>query len=167
MEKIAIYPGSFDPITNGHVDLIRRSLAIFDKLIIAVARNPQKKPLFTVDERLEMIDCSLDDLDNRIIVDTFEGLLVDYLNKKNIKIVLRGLRAVLDFDYEFQMSLMNRKMDREMETVFLMTGYQWFYTSSRIIKEVVSLGGSVDGLVPDFVNNKLQEKFSGRGKEEE
>jgi pantetheine-phosphate adenylyltransferase len=164
MEKVVIYPGSFDPITNGHIDLIKRGLGIFDKLVIAVARNFQKWSLFTVEERLEMIDRSLEDINDRIIVDYFDGLLVDYLKKRNARVVLRGLRAVSDFDYEFQMSLMNRKMNRQMETVFLMTGYQWLYTSSRIIKEAVAAGGSAEGLVPDFVNKKLKEKFSGRGK---
>ncbi len=159
MERIAVYPGSFDPITNGHVDLARRGLEIFDKLIIAVALNSEKTPLFTVEEKLDMMKQSLKDLGDRIIFDSFEGLLVDYLKKCNTNIVLRGLRAVLDFDYEFQMSLMNRKMDRGMETVFLMTGYQWFYTSSRLIKEVASFGGSVEGLVPDYVNKKLIKKF--------
>ncbi|MCX8011544.1 MAG: pantetheine-phosphate adenylyltransferase [Desulfobacterota bacterium] len=158
MERIAVYPGTFDPITNGHLDLIRRGLNVVDRIIVAIAINPAKKPLFTVEERLEMIRKAVGD-NPRIAVDSFTGLVVDYLQRCNTHILLRGLRAVLDFEYEYQMALMNRRLDRKVETIFMMTGYKWFYISSRIIKEVVFSGGSVEGLVPDFVNQKLKEKY--------
>jgi pantetheine-phosphate adenylyltransferase len=158
MERVAVYTGTFDPITNGHLDLIRRGLNIVDRLIVAVAINPVKTPIFTLEERLEMIRGAVGD-NPRITVDSFTGLVVNYLEKCNTHILLRGLRAVLDFEYEYQMALMNRRMDRKVETIFMMTGYKWFYVSSRIIKEVVFSGGSVDGLVPDLVNKKLKEKY--------
>ncbi len=156
--KVAVYPGSFDPITNGHVNLIERALEIFDQLMVAVAHNPNKNTLFSVEERLSMIRVVLKN-NPRVTVASFQGLLVDFVEKVGARIIVRGLRAVSDFEYEFQMTLMNRKLNRKVDTVFLMTGYQWFYTSSRIIKEAASMGGSVIGLVPDHVNQKLKEKF--------
>jgi pantetheine-phosphate adenylyltransferase len=158
MEKIAMYPGSFDPITNGHLNIIERSLLIFDKLLIAVAINAAKKPLFTLDERVAMIKQVTKNNPN-VIVDSFEGLLVDYVVKNKIHVLVRGLRAMSDFEYEFQMTFMNRKLDRSVETIFMMTGLRWFYVNSRIIKEVASAGGSVKGLVPDVVSERLKEKF--------
>jgi pantetheine-phosphate adenylyltransferase len=157
-EKIAVYPGSFDPITNGHVNLIERALEVFDKLVVAVAHNPNKSALFSVEERLEMIQVALKE-DPRVAVASFEGLLVDFVEKQGARVIVRGLRALSDFEYEFQMTLMNRKLNRKVDTIFLMTGYKWFYTSSRIIKEAASLGGSVRGLVPDIVHQRLKEKF--------
>ena len=158
MEKIGMYPGSFDPITNGHLNIIERSLLIFDKLLIAVAINAAKKPLFTVDERVTMIKQVTKNNPN-VLVDSFEGLLVDYAVEKKINVLVRGLRAMSDFEYEFQMTFMNRKLDRSVETIFMMTGLRWFYVNSRIIKEVASAGGSVKGLVPDVVSERLKEKF--------
>ena len=158
MDKIAVYPGSFDPITNGHIDLINRALHIFDKLIVTVALNPLKTHLFTMEERVEIMKEIFKD-DDRVVIDAFDCLLVEYLDRQNVHVVLRGLRAVLDFEYEFQMALMNRKLDRNIESVFLMTSYRWFYTSSKIIKEVASMGGSVKDLVPDVVDSKLKGKF--------
>jgi pantetheine-phosphate adenylyltransferase len=157
MKKVAVYPGSFDPITNGHVDIIQRALKMFDKLIVLVAYNPDKKSLFTVEERMDMITKVIND--KKISVDSATGLLIDYVKKSEAIVVIRGLRALSDFENEFQMALMNRKLNRDFETVFLMTGYRWFYTSSRLIKEVASLGGNVKGLVPDLVYQKLQEKY--------
>ncbi len=156
--KTAVYPGSFDPITNGHVNLIERALEIFDQLIVAVAYNPNKKALFSVEERLEMIRIALKN-NPRVTAISFEGLLVDFVEKQGAKVIIRGLRAVSDFEYEFQMTLMNRKLSRKVDTVFLMTGYKWFYTSSKIIKEAAGLGGSVKGLVPEIVHQRLKEKF--------
>ena len=153
-----MYPGSFDPITNGHLNIIERSLLIFDKLLIAVAINAAKKPLFTLDERVTMIKQVTKNNPN-VIVDSFEGLLVDYAVKKKINVLVRGLRAMSDFEYEFQMTFMNRKLDRSVETIFMMTGLRWFYVNSRIIKEVAFAGGSVKGLVPDVVSERLKEKF--------
>ena len=158
MEKLAVYPGSFDPVTNGHVDLINRALNVFDRLIVTVAINPLKTQLFTIEERLDILNEVFKD-EPRVTIDSFDCLLVEYLDKTNVHTVVRGLRAVLDFEYEFQMALMNRKLDRNIETVFLMTSYRWFYTSSRIIKEVASMGGSVVDLVPDAVNRELKKKF--------
>ncbi|MDY6861782.1 MAG: pantetheine-phosphate adenylyltransferase [Thermodesulfobacteriota bacterium] len=158
MRKIAVYPGTFDPITNGHINLVQRGLNIFDELIIAVAKKTPKETLFSIEERVEMIKTALKDF-SQVKITSFDGLLVDYLKKTNVNVILRGLRAVLDFEYEFQMALMNRKLDRNIETIFMMTGYQWFYVSSRIIKEVVMAGGSVEGLVPDIVNKKIKGKF--------
>jgi pantetheine-phosphate adenylyltransferase len=157
-ENTAIYPGFFDPITNGHLSIISRARCIFDKVIIAILNNPQKKPLFTVDERIEMIHEAVKSVPN-VEVDTFDGLLVDYAVKKKSKVVLRGLRALSDFEYEFQMALMNRKLNHDVQSIFLMTDYKWFYTSSTIIKEAASFGGEVAGLVPKVVNDKLKEKF--------
>jgi pantetheine-phosphate adenylyltransferase len=157
-EKIAIYPGTFDPITNGHLSVLNRALKIFDKLIIAILTNPQKTPLFSVEERIEMIRTSVQDTPN-IEVESFDGLLVDYVSKKNSNIILKGLRAMSDFEYEFQMALMNRKLNRNIQSVFLMTDYKWFYTSSTIIKEAARFGGDITGLAPPIVCQKLQEKF--------
>jgi pantetheine-phosphate adenylyltransferase len=161
-ERIAVYSGSFDPITNGHVNLVERALEVFDKLIVAVAHNPNKSSLFSVEERLEMIQAALKN-DPRVTVSSFEGLLVDFVEKQGARVIIRGLRALSDFEYEFQMTLMNRKLNRKVDTMFLMTGFKWFYTSSRIIKEAASLGGSVRGLVPEIVHQKLKEKFPKYG----
>ncbi len=162
-KRVTVYAGSFDPITNGHLDLLSRALKIFDNIIIAVAENPAKTPLFTLEERLKMIRAGLVNHPDphRIRVDSFQGLLVDYVKSCGAVAILRGLRAVSDFEYEFQMALMNRKLSRKPETLYLMTGARWIYISSRIIKEVVQAGGSVTGLVPEAVETKLQEKFHG------
>jgi pantetheine-phosphate adenylyltransferase len=159
MEKLAVYPGSFDPITNGHLDIIKRGLRSFDKLIILIAYNPSKSGLFSVEERLDLIREVIGD-DPRVRVDSYSGLLVNYVRDAGAQVILRGLRALSDFEYEFQMALINRRLNRDIETVFLMTGYKWFYTSSNLIKEAASHGGSVRGLVPEIVLQKLQEKYA-------
>ena len=156
--RTAIYPGTFDPMTNGHVSIIKRALQIFDKLIIAILYNPNKKPLFTIEERISIIEEVLKNTPN-VEVDTFDGLLVDYAILKNSNVILRGLRALSDFEYEFQLALMNRKLCRDVQSVFLMTDYKWFYTSSTIVKEAAGLGGDISGLVPEIVEQKLVEKF--------
>ena len=157
-ETIAIYPGTFDPITNGHLSIIHRALKIFDKLIVTLLINPKKVPLFTLDERISMIKEVLKDKPN-IEIDSYDGLLVDYAIMKKSKVILRGLRALSDFEYEFQLSLMNRKLNRDVQTIFLMTDYKWFYTSSSIIKEAASHGGDILGLVPPLICRKLKEKY--------
>lgn len=159
MEKVAIYPGSFDPITNGHIDMVERGLRLFDKIIVCIMCNPGKETLFTIKERLEMIRESLKKFPN-IEIDSFDGLLVDYGAKRNANTILRGMRAVSDFEHEFQLALMNRKLNRKIQTVFLMTGFRWIFTSSSIIKEAASFGGDVAGMVPPIVNQKLKEKFN-------
>jgi pantetheine-phosphate adenylyltransferase len=158
--KRAIYAGSFDPVTNGHLEIIRRGLELFDHLTVAVARNPGKNPLFSVEERVEMIREAMGP-QPRVTIDAFDGLLVDYAASHDVNVIIRGLRALSDFEYEFQMALMNRRLNREIDTIFLMTGFRWFYVSSRIIKEAASFGGVVEGLVPDGVNRRLVERFSG------
>ena len=158
MGKMAIYPGSFDPITNGHISILRRTLTIFDSVTVAVAKNPMKNTLFSLEERLEMIRESIKN-DNKVYVDSFDVLLVDYVESKNTNVIIRGMRALSDFEYEFQMSLMNRKLNKNIQTIFMMTDYKWFYTSSTIIKEAARYGGAIRGLVPDIVCQKLKEKF--------
>ncbi|MHB8137588.1 MAG: pantetheine-phosphate adenylyltransferase [Smithellaceae bacterium] len=157
--KIAIYPGSFDPITNGHVDIIKRGLRIFDEIIVLVANNMSKTSLFSVEERCQFIREVFKDYKG-IRVDSHDGLLIDYLKISGASTILRGMRALSDFEYEFQMALMNRRQTKKIETIFLMSGFRWFYTSSKLIKEVASLGGSVRGLVPENVHQKLMEKFN-------
>ena len=158
---IAIYPGSFDPITNGHVDLVKRTLRVFDKVIVAIATNPEKDHcLFSVRERLDMVHEVFAELKGRVTADSFQGLLVDYAERKGSTVVIRGLRAISDFEYEFQMAMMNHRLKPKLETLFMMTGESEFYTSSRLVKEVVSLGGDVSGLVPDNVLTKLKAKFT-------
>jgi pantetheine-phosphate adenylyltransferase len=156
--KVVIYPGTFDPITHGHISIISRALKVFDRIVIAILNNPQKLPLFSMEERIQMIREVLKD-QRHVEVDSFNGLLVDYVIEKKTNVVIRGLRALSDFEYEFQMALMNRKLNREVQSIFLMTDYKWFYTSSTIIKEAASLGGDVSGLVPPVVCRKLKEKF--------
>ncbi len=158
MGKMVIYPGSYDPITNGHLSILRRTLTIFDSVTVAVAENPMKNTLFSLEERLEMIRESIKN-DDKVYVDSFDGLLVDYVESKNTNVIIRGMRALSDFEYEFQMSLMNRKLNKNIQTIFMMTDYKWLYTSSTIIKEAASYGGAIKGLVPDFVCQKLKEKF--------
>ncbi len=160
--KIAVYPGSFDPITNGHIDLVERTLRVFNRVIVAIASNPNKDDsLFSVKERLEMIQQVFRAQGKRVQADSFEGLLVDYAEKVGAGVIIRGLRAVSDFEYEFQMAMMNRELRPKLETLFMMTGESYFYISSRLVKEVVSLGGDVSALVPKSVLKKLREKFKG------
>ena len=156
--KTAVYPGSFDPITNGHIDLIERALGIFDRLIVAVAKHRDKSTFFTMEERVEMVKEATKQYD-RMAVDQISGLTVDYVRNQGASIIVRGLRAISDFEFELQMALTNRKLDREIETVFLMPSLQYSYIKSSIIKEVASVGGCLDGLVPDSVIPKLKEKF--------
>jgi pantetheine-phosphate adenylyltransferase len=158
MGKVAIYPGSFDPITYGHIDIVERALEIFDKVIIAIAENEEKRPLFSVEERLHMAETLFRDTPN-VIVDSFKGLLVDYVAKTNAIVILRGLRATSDFEYEFHMASMNRSLNTHLDTLFMMTSKDYFFVSSRTIKEVAKLGGGVEGLVPDLVVRRLKEKF--------
>ncbi len=155
---VAVYAGSFDPITNGHIDIISRSLDVFDKVIVAIAINEAKTPLFSVQERLEVLN-EIYAGHERVQIDAFSGLLVDFLKRVKARVLIRGLRAVSDFEYEFQMAHMNQKLSPEVETLFLMTGQQYFYVSSRVVKEVARFGGNVTDLVPPAVRQRLLEKF--------
>ena len=159
MPKIAIYPGSFDPVTNGHLDIVERGLKIFDKIIVAILYNPNKEYLFDLKERLEMLKDCLKKFKN-VEIDSFDGLLVDYAAHRKAHAILRGLRAMSDFEYEFQMALMNRRLNREVQTVFLMTGLRWIFTSSSIIKEAIQFGGNIDGMVTRLIQKKLVHKFN-------
>jgi len=163
MQKIAIYPGSFDPVTNGHLDIVERGLKLFDKIIVAILTNPGKKFLFPLEERQAMLEESMKDFSN-VEIDTFDGLTVDYANQRKAQGILRGLRALSDFEYEFQMALMNRRLNREVQTVFLMTGLRWIYTSSSIIKQAAQFGGSIKGMVPPQVEQKIREKYRDSNK---
>lgn len=158
MRKIAIYPGTFDPITNGHVDLVERGLRIFDEIIIAITTAQKKQPLFTIRERLNLIKAAVKDFKN-VRVESFDGLLVEYVKSRNGIAVIRGLRAVSDFEYELQMALMNRRLDLKIETVFMMPSEEYSFLTSTMVKEVVSFGGSVNGLVPEIVGKALRSKF--------
>jgi pantetheine-phosphate adenylyltransferase len=160
---IAIYPGSFDPLTNGHIDLIERGSKIFDRLIVAILRNSEKQPLFSVAERREMLQAMVRSKRwKNVVVDTFDGLLVDYAVKKKAQAVLRGIRAISDYEYELQMALMNRKLQPHLETVFMMPALSYSYLSSRLVREIAQLGGSVSGLVPEPVEKQLREKLNGK-----
>ena len=157
----AVYPGSFDPITNGHIDIIRRALRVFPRVTVAVAYNPNKDAaMFTPPERVAMIEQALADVGDRIIADSFTGLLVDYAERIGAQVLIRGLRAVSDFEYEFQMTMMNRHLKPKIETVFMMAGEQYFYTSSRLVKEVATFGGDVRNLVPDFVLDRFAQRLA-------
>jgi pantetheine-phosphate adenylyltransferase len=157
-EKIAVYPGSYDPLTNGHIDIIERGLKIFDRIVVAALKNPSKTHLFPLKERMKIVEQTFAKYD-RIDVDFFEGLLVDYLEKKNINIVVRGLRAISDFEIEFQMALMNRQIKDNIETIFLVPSVNYSFVSSRLVKEVYRLGGNVRDLVPPIVDKRLKEMF--------
>jgi pantetheine-phosphate adenylyltransferase len=159
---VAIYPGSFDPVTNGHLDLIHRGSKLFDKLIVAIARNLDKQEaLFSMDERRQMLEAMIGDLDN-VEVDTFEGLLVSYCIRRNANAVLRGIRAISDYEFELQMALMNRKMEPRVETIFMMPAEQYSYLSSRIVREIAKLGGPLTGLVPTMVEERVRERIASR-----
>ncbi|MGB9257475.1 MAG: pantetheine-phosphate adenylyltransferase [Terracidiphilus sp.] len=159
---VAIYPGSFDPVTNGHLDLIHRGAKLFDKLIVAIARNLDKgEPLFTLPERKEMLMAMTSDIDN-VSIDTFEGLLVSYCVQHNANAVLRGIRAISDYEFELQMALMNRKMEPRVETIFMMPAEQYSYLSSRIVREIAKLGGPLTGLVPEMVEQKVRQRIAQR-----
>jgi pantetheine-phosphate adenylyltransferase len=160
-EIIAVYPGSFDPLTNGHVDIIQRGSRVFDRIVVGVLINLEKAPLFTVPERVAIAREVFHGWDN-VEVDTFDGLLVEYASRKHASVIVRGLRAVSDFEYELQMALMNRRLSPEVETVFMMPAEPYTYVSSRLVKEVVALGGSVHGLVPGIVEDRLRDKKLAR-----
>ena len=160
MSTLAVYPGSFDPLTNGHVDIIERGARLFDRIIVAIAVNAEKAPMFTMAERVEIAREVFRNHPN-VEVDTFEGLLVNYVERRKANVIVRGLRAVSDFEYEMQMALMNRELAHTIETVFMMPAAQYSFISSRLIKEVFALGGKVHGLVPALVEKRLQEKSCG------
>ncbi len=163
MPTLAVYPGSFDPLTNGHVDIITRGARLFDRIIVAVLINAEKSPLFTKEERVEIARLVFRDMPN-VEVDTFDGLLVDYVERRQAQVIVRGLRAVSDFEFEFQMALMNQRLNGGIETIFMMPAERYTYTSSRLIKEVFRLGGRVHGLVPDMVEERLRAKLAERAR---
>ncbi len=158
MKRIAVYPGTFDPVTNGHVDLVERSLRLFDRVIVAIAANPKKKPLFPLDERLAMFRAAVRGKKN-VLIEGFDCLLVDYMKEKKAVGLIRGLRAVSDFEYEMQMALMNRRLDSDIETVFLMPSEEYSFITSTIVKEAASYGGNVSSLVPKGVVEKLRMRY--------
>ena len=155
--RVAVYPGTFDPLTNGHVDIIRRGSVLFDRIVVAILVNPAKSPLFTVEERMEMTKVVFEDQPG-VEVDMFQGLLVDYALKQDADVIVRGLRAISDFEYEMEMALMNRRLSPTLETVLMMPAESYTYLSSRLVKEIFALGGSIRGLVPDVVEARLEEK---------
>ncbi len=157
MSTLAVYPGSFDPLTNGHVDIIMRGARLFDRIIVAILVNAEKAPLFSMHERVDIAREVFKD-QPKVEVDTFDGLLVDYVERRHAQVIVRGLRAVSDFEFEFQMALMNQRLNAKIETVFMMPAEQYTYISSRLIKEVFKLGGRVNGLVPELVEQRLREK---------
>ena len=157
-ERVAVYPGTFDPLTNGHVDIIERGASLFDRIVVAILRNPAKSPLFSVEERVDMAKTVFAPLAG-VEVDTFDGLLVHYVKQRRADVIVRGLRAVSDFEFEMQMALMNRHLDTSIETILMMPAESYTYVSSRLIKEVFTLGGSVRGLVPDLVETRLTERL--------
>jgi pantetheine-phosphate adenylyltransferase len=161
MSTLAVYPGSFDPLTNGHVDIILRGARLFDRIIVAILVNAEKAPLFTMAERVEIARAVFRDQTN-VEVDTFDGLLVDYVGRRGAQVIVRGLRAISDFEFEFQMALMNQRLNRQIETVFMMPDEKYTYISSRLIKEVFALGGQVHGLVPELVEERLRDKRAAR-----
>jgi pantetheine-phosphate adenylyltransferase len=158
MKRIAVYPGTFDPVTNGHIDLIERSLRIFDEVVVAIASNPKKQPLFSLDERVAMLRGATEQYKN-VVIEGFDILLVDYVKQKKAAAIIRGLRAVSDFEYEMQMALMNRRLDTEIETVFMMPSEEYSYLTSTIVKEIATYSGNVAGLVPAGVEKMLKAKF--------
>jgi pantetheine-phosphate adenylyltransferase len=158
MSRIAVYPGTFDPVTNGHIDIVQRGRKLFDHIVVAILHNPAKKALFSIDERLEMLRASMKHIPG-LSFDVFEGLLVQYVQTRGAQAILRGMRAVSDFEYEFQLALMNRKLNRDIETVFLMTGMRWFFTSSSIIKEAALFGGDISDMVPALVNQRVIARY--------
>ena len=160
-ENLVIYPGSFDPITNGHLDLIERGARMFEHLVVAVLTNIEKRPFFTVNERVQMLNEVTKGMPN-VSVDTFSGLLVEYAKRKKARAILRGIRAFSDYEYEFQMALMNRKLEPALETVFMMPAEAYTYVSSRIVKEVLLHGGNPKNLVPPFVERRMKEKLAAR-----
>src|SRR6266542_1007862 len=161
MSTLAVYPGSFDPLTNGHVDIISRGARLFDRIVVAILMNAEKSPLFTVAERVDIARAVFRDHAS-VEVDTFDGLLVDYMERRRAQVIVRGLRAVSDFEFEFQMALMNQRLSPQIETVFMMPAEQYTYISSRLIKEVFSLGGRVEGLVPELVEERLRRKVMAK-----
>ena len=161
MPTLAVYPGSFDPLTNGHVDIISRGARLFDRIIVAILVNREKAPLFSMEERVEITRAVFREHPN-VEVDTFDGLLVDYVERRRAQVIVRGLRAVSDFEFEFQMALMNQRLNAAIQTVFMMPAEQYTYISSRLIKEVFSLGGRVHGLVPDMVEARLRDKLDAK-----
>jgi len=161
MSTLAVYPGSFDPLTNGHVDIISRGARLFDRIVVSILVNAEKAPLFSMQERVEIARSVFADQTN-VEVDTFNGLLVDYVARRGAQVIVRGLRAVSDFEFEFQMALMNQRLNPKIETVFMMPAEQYTYISSRLIKEVFTLGGRVHGLVPELVEQRLREKVTAR-----
>ena len=160
--SVAIFPGSFDPITNGHLDIVIRGLSVFQEIVIAILVNPEKRPLFTVEERVEIVSRVFRG-QRKVRVDTFSGLLVHYARRAGASVIIRGLRAISDFEYEFQMALMNRRLDPRIETVFMMPAESYSYVSSRLVKEVFELGGRVSDLVPPVVEKRLRDKYRPRG----
>jgi pantetheine-phosphate adenylyltransferase len=161
MNTQAVYPGSFDPVTNGHIDLIQRSAALFDKVIVAILKNTEKTPLFTVEERIEMLNSSIHDLRN-VSVTAFEGLLVDFVEQIGASVIIRGIRAVSDYEYELQMALMNRRLSNKVETVFMLPAESYSFLSSKLVKEIAELGGNIDGLVPADVEKRVRSRLRNR-----
>jgi pantetheine-phosphate adenylyltransferase len=161
METRAVYPGSFDPVTNGHIDLIQRSAALFDKVVVAILRNAEKAPLFTIEERAEMLEEAVRDLKN-VSITSFAGLLIDFVEQLGASVIVRGIRAVSDYEYELQMALMNRRLSNKVETVFMLPSESYSYLSSKLVKEISQLGGSIHGLVPPDVETRLSSKFRNK-----